>query len=182
MGAGLRLFFALCPDDAVRTALAQRTGAAHAALGGRPVAASALHLTLVFLGEVAAQRVAALDQVARALPWTAFDLCLDRAGLWSREGIAWVAPQSPAPGLARLQRDLEQALCGIGLEPPARDFRPHVTLLRRAGTGSMPAFAPLLWPVRAFALLASELEPSGPRYTCLGSYRASLPGGCQHID
>jgi len=51
-----RLFFALAPDDGVRTKLAHLATGAHHALNdshARVVDTSNLHLTLAFLGEVA---------------------------------------------------------------------------------------------------------------------------------
>ena len=47
-----RVFFALWPDDATRSAISRATRDAVSLSGGRPIAKDRLHLTVAFLGEL----------------------------------------------------------------------------------------------------------------------------------
>lgn len=164
-----RLFFALWPSAGVR----RRLGAvAWRVQRGRRVPAINLHLTLVFLGRCdAAARVRAVtaaNVLAASVP-AAFRLHLDRAGVWRRQGIAYLAPSAPPEALGDLAEGLASTLAAHGLPRERRRFRPHVTLARRAGTPP-PEPDPVDWPVTGFRLLASEQGPDGVRYRCLGHW------------
>lgn len=170
----LRLFLALpCP-----TALAGRIAAWRDGLGcaGKPVHPADLHLTLAFLGSRPAEWTfalrAALDQLL--LP-PAFALRLDRLERW-RGGLLHLAPQNAPAGLFELQARLIECLAGLGLEPEPRNFRPHLTLAREsaAPTGTHePTFD---WPVDRFALFASQMAASAPRYRSLAQWHLPPPG------
>lgn len=169
-----RLFFALWPDDATRAALAAGAAAfrARAVLDGRPVAASRLHLTLVFLGatggiddplEAAARRA---GDTVRAAP---FELAIDTGGGFAGARVGWLGPSTVPPGLRRLHGAVSDALGNAGVAVPrAADFRPHVTVqrdLRRVPAAI--ALPPLRWAVDGFALLRSE---PGRDYACLAGW------------
>ena len=84
-----RLFFALWPTDAVRARLAA-AAQSHAALG-RAIAARNLHVTVVFLGAVPAERVAHVVRnrtVAQKLTLDGkFMLHLDAVEFWRRSSL-----------------------------------------------------------------------------------------------
>jgi RNA 2',3'-cyclic 3'-phosphodiesterase len=171
--APLRVFFALWPDACARDALSALARDTAAQGGGRAPSAANLHLTLAFLGDVAAPRIAALHAigpaVASAVP--RFTLTLDRVGAFGDAGIAW-AGTSAAPGeLERLVQLLSSALAKEGFPIERRPFHPHVTLARRCRSpaGGGPA-EPIAWSVERIALNASERSPSGPRYRELGAW------------
>ena len=63
----LRLFFALWPAAGEQQALAQASAGAVAGSGGRPIPAGNLHVTLAFLGNVAAARLPQLHALALQL-------------------------------------------------------------------------------------------------------------------
>jgi 2'-5' RNA ligase len=69
-----RLFFALWPDAAVRDELYRAAQAAHDGSGGRCMRRDNLHQTLVFVGSVAAERIAGLEAAAAAITVPAFKL------------------------------------------------------------------------------------------------------------
>ena len=69
-----RLFFALWPDTAVRDELYRAAQAAHDGSGGRLMRRDNLHQTLVFVGSVAAERIAGLEAAAAAIMVPAFKL------------------------------------------------------------------------------------------------------------
>jgi 2'-5' RNA ligase len=136
-----RLFFALWPDPRARDALADLARSVAAECGGRAVPPAGLHLTLVFLGEVAPDRIGDLRRVAAQVAGSAFVLPLDRVGGFARARVAWAGSSRPPPGLFALQADLERGVRGAGFSPDARPFAPHLTLARR--TRTVPAVRPV---------------------------------------
>ena len=66
-GPPLRIFFALWPDAGARDALSALARDTAAQTGGRAPSAGNLHLTLAFLGDVAAARIAALHALGPAV-------------------------------------------------------------------------------------------------------------------
>lgn len=152
--ARLRLFFALWPDEAARGKLAAWARGAHAVAGGRAMRPQNLHLTLAFLGNVAGERVRGLA----AMPAPAvrrFELTLDCAGYWPRNRIVWAGAAAPPPALEALAAGLRERLDGAGQPYDPKPFVPHVTLLREARRASLPAFAPVAWPVTEVVLVQS---------------------------
>ena len=155
MAATARLFIALWPTPAVLGAvLAQREHWTWPR-GVRQVAPAKLHLTLHFLGAVAAARIpeliAALDG-----PAPAFTLRLDTAEVW-RQGVAVLAPGAPPPELQALHSRLGAALQKLSLPVEARRYRPHLTLARDARGATPPAAVePIDWPLSAVRLVQSQ--------------------------
>lgn len=103
----LRLFLALWPDAEVRAALREQ-----ALCWGWPDAArrydeSDWHLTLHFLGNLPAERLAGL-RAGLAVEVEPFELLLDRAELW--RGIAVLTCEQVPPALLRLHQALGHAM------------------------------------------------------------------------
>jgi 2'-5' RNA ligase len=164
-----RLFFALWPDDEVRARLA----AAIAALpfpGGRPVPVRNLHLTLVFLGNVPEAAQKELTAGAAEVRGRSFDLTLNRAGGFTRTGVAWLAPEAVPPELAELVTELESLGRFAGREPETRPYAPHLTIARKCGRVAASGFIPVLWPVRDFALVESAPGRDGSEYRVLARW------------
>ena len=140
----LRLFVALpCPRD---TAEAICTWCDGLGLGGKPVAAENLHLTLAFLGQQPSARLEELQLLAAAIEAPPFELRLDRLG-GGRQGLL---------------------ASGIALD--SRPLRAHLTLVRHAGARPREAHPDFAWPVERFVLYASENTPRGVRYLGLGNW------------
>ena len=107
-----------------------------------------------------ADRIIAL-QDALALPFTGFDLVLERATVWPR-GIAVLQPGAAPLVLTNLQRGLGAALQREGVALEARPWQPHVTLARRAEGAAPPDDGRALrWRVRGYALVESRLGSNG---------------------
>ncbi|MGE0357028.1 MAG: RNA 2',3'-cyclic phosphodiesterase [Burkholderiales bacterium] len=165
-----RLFFALWPDAGARDALAACGARIAASAGGRAVPAAKLHLTLAFLGEVAADRAAALREAAGEVEARAFRLELDEIGSFRRSGVAWAGCRVPPPGLSDLQADLAGRLARRGFEGESRAYAPHLTLVRRiAAPVAREAIDPVSWRVAAFSLV--ETLPAGGGYATVAEWR-----------
>lgn len=170
----LRLFFALWPGQGLRAHLVRHQALWQWADAARPTPAPKLHLTLLFMDGVAADRVQALHAVGAAVAqhWTDFALTLDCAGVWRHGGIAHLAPSQPPPALLALRAALAAQVGQLGLPFDARAFAPHVTLARKAQAAQPPSsFSPLHWTVRGFVLVHSVLGTG--RYDVLGRWPAA---------
>lgn len=162
-----RVFFALWPDAHTRAALAAWQAPLKKLGGGRAAPARNLHLTLVFLGNVAAERLPALEDAARPLQGSRLTLTLDRAHCWRHNNIVHAAPAAPPPELDRLVRTLEQALTAHGFRFDQRsEYKPHVTLLRhaRCPAADLPTLPPVSWTATDFVLLQSVSGAGGVSY------------------
>jgi 2'-5' RNA ligase len=149
------LFFALWPDTALRAALHDHALELTQSSGGRVIRPGNLHLTLAFLGNVARPRIAQLETIARGCAAAGFDLHLDKTGYWSRQHIVWMAPQNVPAAMSGLVLAMETALQANGFRVDAREWRPHITLLRDArAPAAMPPLT-LNWPVREIVLAES---------------------------
>lgn len=186
----IRAFAALTLPEDVREALFAVQGCLPVA---RPVPPENLHLTLVFLGEVAEPSLEDLDLAFSGLRAAPFEISLSGMGLFGggkpRSVYAGVV-QSAA--LARLQAGVAQAARGAGLRLGHRRFVPHVTLARpssrqddlprleRAVAG-LAGFSAGPFPVTGFSLFRSDLNRAGAAYTELAHY-ALCPSGFSQFD
>jgi RNA 2',3'-cyclic 3'-phosphodiesterase len=152
--AGIRLFFALWPDAAVRAALlAARDGAVQEA---RPTHPDDLHLTLVFIGDVDPDRLSCIEAAADDVVVAGFELVLAQLETWPRQRVLVAAPGEPPPALFSLVAQLQQHLLPCGIVPEPRRYRPHVTLARTAPTVPRRALS-IRWSAREFVLVRSGI-------------------------
>lgn len=170
-----RLFIALWPDEAVRARLtdAQAPLKGH----GRIVPARNLHLTLLFLGNVAGERRGELTTLMRGAAGPVFDLVLDRPGHFAGSGVAWLGASAMPPQLPVLHGRLADAARRGGFRVERRAFRPHVTLARDCvrPSLSMPSEA-ITWHVDHLALVRSHLARGGSRYEVVARVRLGARG------
>ena len=158
-----RLFLALWPSTQLGREIAQLSE--HAVGDGRPVAPEKIHLTLQFLGEVPVARVgeitAALDRVSSP----SFDLVLNRFGYWHRNRVVWLGSSRQSAPLLDLVSVIAGELRRLGFKRERRVFHGHLTVARKCRQpGSLRLQRRLEWPVPAFSLIASTLNPQGALY------------------
>jgi 2'-5' RNA ligase len=149
------------------------------------VAVAGIHLTLKFLGEVAAEQLeavsASLGAVAAATP----PIALGARGLGvfptlTRPRVVWAGVPGGAGALAALAGRIDAAMAPLGFAPEARPFRGHLTLGRvRSPGGTRPLTAQVVaggqavfgdWTVRELQLYRSHLRPSGAVYEVLAAW------------
>ncbi len=146
-----------------------------------------IHLTLQFLGNVAADRIEDLQgKLVPALAGSpAFTLRLDRIGVFPSSGtprVIWVGLGGDLPALLALQSRVADASRAFGDHDEAREFHPHLTLGRvnRIHSRAMHALTttigaqanppPAAWRVGEVRLIRSELRPAGAVYTVLARF------------
>ena len=167
----LRLFFACWPDAVLQEQLSQLGRQLQRQCGGKPSRRENLHLTLVFLGDIASTDLPRLQQLAASIQNAPFNLELTQLGGWIEAGIGWLRPDDTPPALTQLVTQLNQLLRDAGFKTEKRRYQPHITLLRKQthAYGQRLA-APLSWPVQDFCLVASSLDHHGPSYRIIDSW------------
>jgi len=171
----VRAFFAVVPDDEVRRQFSALARDVARRSRGRAVSGDHVHLTLAFIGDVAATAIPALRAVGDALPRVGAMLEFDTLGAWRASGVAWIAPQEVPMPLTRMHAALRDTLAGAGFAVDARPFRPHVTLARRCVQPQpRTGCPPVRWRVDRLCLMGSQLRPEGPIYTELAAWPLSI--------
>lgn len=168
-----RLFLALWPGEELRRRLRILLDAIHVR-SGRPEPLANLHVTLVFIGDVAADRVAPIERAAAGVSGAAFELMLEQVGYWNRPRILWLGPRSIPPSLFALVRDLRAALAQSGMTPETRPYLPHMTLARKVALPPVvTAAGPLSWRVESYSLLESVPSDRSRAYRELAAWPLS---------
>lgn len=169
-----RLFFALWPDDELRQGLARRIPDLIRDYPCKPQRPDQWHLTLEFLGSVEAARQPALHAAAAQAQergGVPDDVLLDRLEHWPRPEVLCLVASAVPPGLAEFVTALRAALVEHGFEPERREFRPHLSLARKARQPARARpVAPLHWPVGDFVLARSVSDATGSRYEPLARW------------
>ncbi|HJV75607.1 MAG TPA: RNA 2',3'-cyclic phosphodiesterase [Noviherbaspirillum sp.] len=162
----LRLFFALWPDDATRTALQQL----QASIRGRLIPYNNLHLTLAFLGVQPETLLADAKDLLAHLSTPTAPVLLNRVGYFARNRIAWIGMHQVPAELIALEQELSGALkeCGIAIDSK-QNFKPHITLARDAEPPPDIAFTPIPWRCSHVALVQSVTKPEGATYELIAS-------------
>lgn len=184
--ATVRSFLAVDPGEAARAEAAACAERLRAGPGGSAVRwgrPESYHVTLRFLGDVEAARLAPLaERVAAELAESEpFELRLGAvAGFPSarrpRVVVLGLEPEAP---LVELAERVERAVRAEGLSEADKPFRAHLTLGRAKGrrapelAGAAPP-EPAVFRVREVVLYASELRRGGAVHTPL--HRLPLAG------
>ena len=183
----IRSFVAVELPDEVKAAL---TGVQRQLMSGRQsyvkwASVDGIHLTLKFLGNVAADSVPKLVDALSASARTVspFPLKLDEVGAFPNvhsPRVVWVGLAGKIDTLAVLQLEVEAALEPLGFAAEERDFSPHLTLGRVRETATREERQELgqrlaalhfesnvTFSVAGINLMRSQLTPGGAIYSRL---------------
>jgi 2'-5' RNA ligase len=180
----MRLFLALELSGAVRGEIAALQARFRPRYEGwRWVRPEGIHLTIRFLGEVAADAYAShregWGRAAAGCHATRFRV--GGLGVFPPRGaprVLWVGVHELAPedGLRVMGRRFEEVARDLGFPAEDRSFRPHLTLARARGRARRPVPEPgghdPLGEIDAtrIVLFQSELSREGARYTALDAF------------
>ena len=130
-------------------------------------------MTMVFLGELAADQAKAMHAIGERTPMHGFSLQMAGAGCWAHNHIAWLAPAVTPEPLAHLVKDLRRNVRDAGVVIERRPFTPHVSLLRNAQCRPVETKIALFeWRVQDFVLVRSRRDADTSRYEILGRWPA----------
>jgi 2'-5' RNA ligase len=144
--------------------------------GLRWLGAEQIHLTLVFLGNVAAAGEARLREALTQVQVPPFVLPIQGVGAFGggQPRVVWAGVGTAHPHLFALHKRIHDAVLHAGLTAELRPFHPHITLGRAKGL-SRGALQPFLrkfagtefglWEVSEFVLFSSVRSPEESTYT-----------------
>jgi len=157
-----------------------------------------LHLTWLFLGEVKGTLVPEVESRLASMlsEQPGGRIIYDQAEFWPSPGkarqLVLTASVIPDP-VANLGKTIRAGLSELAAKPDARDFRPHITLLR-FGDSTAPAqtqsprqrlkfpdwldlrqFLPITQEIQSVVLLESHLGAGGEDYETLMTCALQLP-------
>jgi 2'-5' RNA ligase len=191
----LRAFIAIEFPQHIQDAVEKQTARLRQTLGNeiiRWVPCQNMHLTLKFLGDIAASHVDFLKQMLarEAVSHPQFDLQISGLGSYPtsrRPRVLWAGLHTPAD-LISLQRSIEAGTTRLGYEQEEHAFSPHLTLGRVRQTTSPAEMQKVrnaldtiqlgnigTARVDSIHLFKSDRLPSGSIYTKLFSAPLSKP-------
>ncbi|MEO8630704.1 MAG: RNA 2',3'-cyclic phosphodiesterase [Betaproteobacteria bacterium] len=166
-----RVFFALWPERAIHARLAHHAQSLHSRLGGQITEETSIHLTLVFVGNIMQAALESLCMGAAAVEFAPFTVSIERAGCWSHNQIAWLAPSTVPMPLLSLVSQLQTIVRAAGIELDRHDYAPHLTVVRKAKCARFdPTVEAIAWPVEDFVLVRSQRGQRGSRYEVIGRW------------
>lgn len=147
-----------------------------------------VHLTLKFLGDTPQDDIPTVQEALAVVARNAPPCTLTAEGLGCfpsprRPRVLWVGVNEPTGRLQALYRAVEEAMTSLGYKPERHGFTPHLTLGRvrrgssrndekqisEAITGTTVDQLAEFTADR-FALIRSDLKPSGAVYTTLATF------------
>jgi 2'-5' RNA ligase len=191
----IRSFIAIELPDELKLELTQLE--AQLNLGKQPgvkwVDPYSIHLTLKFLGSIAADRIGGItktiEEAVQGIP--PFHLEVKDLGVFpnlKRVQVAWVGISGEVDRLGQLQQRIESNLVPLGFAPESRAFTPHLTLARlrnQVPSDERQRFGQLIAGTRfeasctievgAIHLMRSQLTREGAIYSRISSVRLKKP-------
>lgn len=176
----IRVFFAIFPNKFVQAQLAHQAELLEPTCGGRKVKMQHIHLTLLFLGNVAVHRIEMLRQAMKNVSAKEFEFNLEEIGYWKRNQVLYIqARQFPAE-LFFLVDSLSSVLSEAGFLFDKRAYKPHVTLIRKAiHPVKINLNDPIKWHVNKWYLVQSKQTDHGIDYISLDHWGLKQAGICQ---
>ena len=162
----MRLFFALWPDAEVTRQLTQVARPLKLEGRSRWVDPKNYHVTLAFVGEVPATKLAVLQQIGGSLRAPRFTFTCDSIEFWRESKVVVAAADAAPPELLDLGTQLNNV---IGLSPER--LRVHVTLARKVAQAPvLQAMSPVVWRATTFSLIRSDTGGVQSAYTVLDTW------------
>jgi len=183
MSEPVRTFIAVCIPSALRRDLEEFTNRLRRSRADvKWVRLENMHLTLKFLGNVAADRLQPVFRaVERAVSGRrSFDIQFGGCGTFPGGGhprVLWVGLRQGAESLRDLAAAVDESLAAEGFERERRPFSAHLTLGRVRSQQGIKACVEAMqtgielepFRVKEVTIFRSDLHPSGPKYTPLHS-------------
>jgi 2'-5' RNA ligase len=185
----MRVFIAIDIDKQIRKGLGNLQDELRSKVDIRKsdvkwVRPEAIHLTLKFLGEINDQQAVDVCNITKevASRHKSFELDIETVGYFGGRSarVLWVGVGQNSENLLQLQSDLEEQLALAGWPREARKFSGHLTLCRVRNSKAGVKLAQMTEEYKDFKLgtisadsvsvYQSQLTPTGPIYTVLGSY------------
>ncbi|MFV2061332.1 MAG: RNA 2',3'-cyclic phosphodiesterase [Gammaproteobacteria bacterium] len=165
-----RLFFALWPSAEISHAIQSNNQIIEQSVNGNFVAQSNWHITLAFLGDCDHSTVNCLIENANTIQCFSFEVEFTTVMYFKKTMVVsyGVAKDAPVNNLNSLAQKCKQIQEDCGLKSEARDFKPHITVLRKSQQPQQELIInPILWQAKEFVLVVSERTERGSNYSIL---------------
>ena len=160
-----RLFFALWPDDKIRSNIRKHLKYVVQHNDGKGVPDHNLHITLSFLGSLDESQQRCAEQIAHTLPFNPCELTIDKVDYWSKPKVLWAGCNQIPEQLTFFVTELNNGLRRCGIEVEHRSFVPHITLMRKVNKAPQELeFTAFQWKASHFVLVESISRPEGVFY------------------
>jgi RNA 2',3'-cyclic 3'-phosphodiesterase len=167
----LRLFFAVMPDEACRERIAVASQSLRLGPEARLVPCNNYHITLAFVGEVAAQQLPVLRRIGAGQRASVLSLRFDAYDYWPKPEVVVAAARTVPPTLQSWWEQLHRDLAVHGWALDAKRLRPHVTLARKVSQAPvLQAMSAFEWCAREFCLMRSDIGGSHSAYTVVDTW------------
>ena len=167
----MRTFLTLVPDVSTALAIDKWCALCWPALMRR-IPVQNYHMTVAFLGETDEAALQSLAEILDGFSHPTIDIQLDEVGFFADSGLLWLGSRAVPDQLVSLQKKCVKAANRIGCRGSAKNYRPHITLARKAAS---PPAAALIDPyfrlsARRLELWSSVRTPDGARYNTVASW------------
>lgn len=184
---GIRSFLAFELPAEIKEIVSRVSGELRqSSLDARWVRVDKIHITVVFMGNVPAEDIPGIKEMAQrvCLQYRPFEAALKGIGCFPNPRSArvlWIGLQADLERLTRFRDALQQGLKAFGIKEEKRAFKPHLTLARfRRPKKRDPlldqvlsrhqALSSPVCPLKELILFRSDLKPSGAEYTKLETW------------
>jgi RNA 2',3'-cyclic 3'-phosphodiesterase len=185
----LRAFIAIALPESIHAELARQQQLFRpASRDARWTQPEGIHLTLKFLGEIAAEQVKGVTEALADLgEFREFSVEVRGFGFFPdarRPRVFWAGVEAPE-ALPTLASRVDRAMERRGFAPEQRAFNPHLTLARFKAPRPQPELAAVVerqkdlslgrLKVSEFFLFESKLSPAGAAYHKIARFSALVP-------
>ena len=167
------MFFALWPDELMRTQFALAAAALPPDCRARGVPRLNYHLTLAFVGDVAVSQCGTLQQIGVSLRAPGSTIIFDAYEHWREPQVIVAAARDTPATLLELWSHLHLALQSSQAAPrfTSAPLRAHVTLARKVTQAPvLQAMSPVRWSARSFSLVSSDTRGAHSVYTVVDTW------------
>jgi RNA 2',3'-cyclic 3'-phosphodiesterase len=183
----IRSFLAFELPTQIRETLSAISAEGKAALRDiRWVRVANIHLTVVFMGNVAATQIEPIKEVVAGAcdDYAPFRIQVSGIGTFGNRRnlrVLWIGLTGDGGRMSVFRDQLQQGLAPFGIEAERRPYKPHLTLARfQKGASAGRALGALLEKyqdvtspevlLEELVLFKSDLEPGGAVYTPMGTW------------
>lgn len=159
------------PNKITQKRLAQKAEELHTTCGGRIIKTHHIHLTLIFLGNINTDRIDTLLETMKRISVKKFELELNKISYWKHNQIVFAGAVHYPDELFVLVESLKNSLTEAGFLFDNRDYKPHVTLIKKAShLANDQLIKPILWHINKWHLVQSKPGQKGVDYISLAHW------------
>ncbi len=167
-----RIFIGTAPENWQSTQIAaiQQQLQSKLPANARAVKLSNLHMTLAFLGISSSEQRTELCNQLDKLHKPRFEVTLDQLTLWRKPQVLCISGSNQNHALNRLYQDCQTLAETLSLHTNEHEFRPHITLFRKAKLCPEYEILPITLAPKQIHLYHSVSTEQGVRYDILKSW------------